>query len=94
MKDGSFATWTGLTEKLVLKYLPEAEITAKGHPNQQKQQPAAEEAANITHLSTKEGYNTGEALLQLFEPTRIKCSDLTGNFPVKSDRANNYILVA
>ena len=31
-------------------------------------------------------------LLHLFEPTE-KYSDLTGQFPVQSDRGNNYILV-
>ena len=56
--------------------------------------PAAAEAANATPLSTKSGYNTSEVLLQLFYPTETNYSDLTGTFPVQSDRGNNYILVA
>ena len=34
IKDGSFSTWPGLTEKLISKYLPESEITAKRHLDQ------------------------------------------------------------
>ena len=93
IKDGSFSTWPGLTEKLISKYLPESEITAKGYLDQQKQRPAAAAAANVTPLSTKSGENTSELLLQIFDPTEEN-SDLTGKFPVQSDRGNNYILVA
>ena len=50
--------------------------------------------ANVTPLSTKSGENTGEVLLQLFDPTEKVYSDLTGTFLVQSDRGNNYILVA
>ena len=50
--------------------------------------------ANLTPLSTKSGENTSEVLLQLFDPTEKMYSDLTRQFPVKSDRGNNYILVA
>ena len=36
---------------------------------QQKQQPAAAAAANITPLSTKAGDKTSEVFLQVFDPT-------------------------
>ena len=39
IKDGSFSTCPGLIEKLISKYLPESEITSKGHLDQQKQRP-------------------------------------------------------
>ena len=94
IKDGSFSTWPGLTEKIISKYLPESEITAKGHLDQQKKWPAAAEAENITPLSTKSVENTREVLLQLFDPTENIYSDLAGQFSVQSDRGNNYILVA
>ena len=86
--------WPGLTEKLISKYLPESDITAKGHLYQQKQRPAAVSAANVTPLSTKSGENTSEVLLQLFDPTKNIYSDLTGQFLVQSYRGNNYILLA
>ena len=72
IKDGSFSTWLGLTEKLISNYLPESEITAKWHLDHQKQLPAAAAAANVTHLSTKPGENTSEVLLQLFDRTEKK----------------------
>ena len=49
--------------------------------------------ANLTSLSTKAGDDTSEVLLQLFDPTERNYSDLTGKFPVQSDRGNSYILV-
>ena len=51
------------------KYLPESEITSKGHLDQQKQQSSLEAATNVTPLDTKKGDNTSEVLLQIFEPT-------------------------
>ena len=59
----------GLIEKLISKYLPESDTTAKGHLDHQKQLLEAAAAANITHLSTKAGDNTNELLLQIFDPT-------------------------
>ena len=82
--------WPGLTEKLISKYLPESEITPKGHLDQQKQQPASSAAEKVTPLYTKSGENTSEVLLQLFDPTEKNYSDLTGKLPVQSYRGNNY----
>ena len=69
IKDVSFSTYPGLTDKLISKYHPELEITEKGHLGKQKQQPVASAAANVAHLSTKAGENTIEVLLQIFDPT-------------------------
>ena len=69
IKYGSFSTWPGLTEKLISNYLPESEITAKGHLDQQKQIPEASADANVTPLSTNAGENTSEVILCLFYPT-------------------------
>ena len=69
IKYGYFSTWQGLIEKLILKFLPESEITAKGNLNQNKQQPEAAAAANLTPLSTNAEENTSEELLLLFDPT-------------------------
>ena len=65
----------------------------KGHLEYQKRRPATAAAANVTPLTTKEGDNTSKLLLQIFNPTKKKYSDLTGQFPVQSDRGNNQILV-
>ena len=94
IKDGSFKTWSGLTERLISKYLPESYITAKGNLDQQKQQLFSSAATNVTPLATNEVENTSEVLLQIFDPTEKLYSDLTVKFPVQLDIGNNYILVA
>ena len=38
--------------KRISKYLPESEITTKGHLNQQKQQPVTEDAEKATPIAT------------------------------------------
>ena len=75
------------------KYLPQSDITEKAHLDQQNQQPAAAAYANVTHSSTDAGENTSEVFLQIFDLTEKNYSDLTGQFPVQSQRRNNYILV-
>ena len=69
INDGSFSMWPGLTDNLISKYLPESEITAKGHLDQHKQRSASAAAENVTPVSTNSGENTSELLLQLFDPT-------------------------
>ena len=90
---GYFTTWPGLTAKLISKYITESEITSKGHIYQQKQRALAADAANVTHLSTKEVDNKNETIIQLFDQNK-KYSDLTRKFPVQSNIGNNCILVA
>ena len=94
IKDGSFSTWPGLTEKIISKYLPELEITEKGHLDQQKQRPVATEATNVTPLSTKAGWNTSEVLLQLFGPTEKNLFWPNWKISRQSYKGDNYILVA
>ena len=94
IKGESFSKWPVITEKLISKYIPESEITPKGYLEHQKQCTAAAEAANLTYLSTKVGENTSEVLLQRFDPTEKIYSDPTGQFPMQSDRGNNYSLVS
>ena len=60
--------------KLISKYLPESEITAKGHLYQHKKRPAAAAAANVTPLATEAGEKKSEGLLQLFDSTEKNMS--------------------
>ena len=91
---GSFATCPRLTAKIIIKYLPESEITAKGNLNQQNQRSVESAAANVTPIVTKAGENTNEIPLQIFDPTEYIYSDLTRKFTVQSYRDNNYIPVS
>ena len=93
IKYGSLSMWPGLKEKLISNYLPQSEITNKGHLDQQKQRLVASSAANVTPLATNAGKNTSKLILQIFDPTEEKNSDLTGIYSVQSDRVNNHILV-
>ena len=68
-KYGAFATWPGITAKLISRYLPESDIPAKGPLDHEKKRPAAAASANVTPLATREGENKNEVLLQLFDPT-------------------------
>ena len=54
----------------------------------------ASDSANIKYIATKAEENKNEILLQLFDPTEKHYPDVTGKFPVQSDKGNNYILVA
>ena len=93
INDRYFATCPGLTVKLITKYLPDSEITAKEKLDQQKQRTVVADSTNETPIETKARENTNEIILHQFDPTEKIYSDLTGKFPVQSDRWNNYILV-
>ena len=49
---------------------------------------------NVTLISTNLAENTNEILFQIFYPDKNIYSDVTGEFPVQSDRDNNFILMA
>ena len=90
-----FATWPGLTPDIVRRYLPPSEATVKGHLDQQRQckrkQPISDEqppSATGTHSHT-----IYSAIIDPSAPTGRTYSDLTGRFPVQSNRGANYILV-
>ena len=67
--DGYFSTWPDLTAKIITKYLPKSEITAKGQLEKQKERSVATSAANVTFIETKAGENKNAILFHLFDPT-------------------------
>ena len=90
-----FATWPGLTPDIVRRYLTPSDATVKGHLDQQRQckrkHPSPEEQpipSSGTHSHT-----IYAAILDPLAPTGRTYSDLTGRFPVQSNRGANYILV-
>ena len=66
------------------KYLPDSEITAKGHLDQNHQHTVEVAATYVTPIATNEVKNTNEILLHTFEPTEEIYSDLTGKFTVQA----------
>ena len=90
-----FATWPGLTANIVRRHLTPSDATVKGHLDQQRQRkhkhPSPEEQpipSSGTHSHTI--YAT---ILDPSAPTGRTYSNLTGRFPVQSNRGANYILV-
>ena len=90
-----FATWPGLTPDIVRRYLPQSDATVKGHLDQQRQrkrkQPISDETPP-TAIGTR-SHTIYSAIVDPLAPTRRTYSDLTGRFPVQSNRGANYILV-
>ena len=90
-----FATWPGLTPDIVWRYLPPSDTTVKGHLDQQRQrkrkQPISDETPS-TAIGTR-SHTIYSAIVDPSPPTGCTYSDLTGRFPVQSNRGANYILV-
>ena len=95
--NGNFITWPGITElnfkKLVGTTLP----IEKGHMDQERKKlrstTNAEEHADFFPAQIKSKVYTLFASIEkyIFEPKEKAYSDLTGRFPHKSTRGNQYI---
>ena len=95
---GFFATWPGLTSKLVLKHLPKSIATAKGHLQQDRQNIRSTKlsvaAAPLVLLSQ-------HAPPALFHQVFVETVELTGKvstdqtcrFPVTSSCGSKYLMV-
>ena len=90
-----FATWPGLTPDIVRRYLPPSEAIVKGHLDQQRQrkrkQPISDEQP--PSATGTRSHTIYSAIIDPSTPTGRTYSDLTGRFPVQSNRGANYILV-
>ena len=89
-----FVTWPNLTPQVIRRYLQPSIATAKGHLNQQRQRhhkPFPEETPP-THITTRT-HTIYAAILDPKQPTGNSFSDLTGQFPIQSNRGANYIFV-
>ena len=90
-----FATWPGLTANIVRRHLTQTDATVKGHLDQQRQRkrknPISEEQP-IPSTGTRSN-TIYAAILDPATPTGRTYSDLTGRFPIQSNRGTNYILV-
>ena len=90
-----FATWPGLTPDIVQRYLPPSDATVKGHLDQQRQRkrkPPIPEEPHPSATGTR-SHTIYSAIIDPSAPTGRTYSDLTGRFPVQSNRGSNYILV-
>jgi hypothetical protein len=95
VKDGHMITWPGLTEDAINKHLKLTLAMAMGHMNQRGQKirstskaPIEKQPAMKKDLGTKTHlvYNVVVDHDQLY-------TDLTGKFPVRSNKGNSYVMV-
>ena len=99
---GFFKTWPSLTSKRVQQFIKmNTEATVKGHLTQERKNlrstklnQNANTAQEATEYHNKEAYITIEAATpqKLFKNKTF--SNLTGKFPQKSNRANQYIFIS
>jgi hypothetical protein len=102
---GYLITWPGLTAAMVSKHLPKSLATAKGHMDQQRKntrstqiklehdshnvadnQPPTEDLGTTTHVAFV-------SLIDTAAETGKMYTDITGRFPVQSNRGYKYIFV-
>ena len=89
-----FVTWPNLTPKVIRWYLQPSLAAAKGHLNQQQQRrrkPFTKDTPP-TPIPTRT-HTIYAATLDPKQPTSNSFSDLTGRFPIQSNRGANYIFV-
>jgi hypothetical protein len=98
VKKCNLATWPGLTEEVINKHLKMTPATAMGHLNQKRQnirstnkevKPESEDE-DITPLG--KGEKTHLVFTVVLDQGQIY-TDLTGNFPARSSKGNNVLMV-
>ena len=87
-----FVTWPNLTPKVIRRYLKPSVATVKGHLNQQRQRHRKPLHITPTPIPTRT-HTIYAATLDPTQPTGNSFSDLTGRFPIQSNRGANYIFV-
>ena len=103
----NFSSWPGLTTKLINRHLPKSILTYQGHLHKEKQGLQSTKSLNKNlHLSEQlldqfplseiPNVKTHHVCYVLVDPHKIATGymDLTGRFPRRSSRGNEYILVA
>jgi hypothetical protein len=98
VKKGHLATWPGLTEDAINKYLKLPPATTMGHMNQKRQNirstnkkvKSESEDEDITPQAS--GEKTHLVFSVVLDQGQIY-TDLTGNFPVRSSKGNNVLMI-
>ena len=104
ISNNNFLTWPGLTPQLVIRNLPKSIYTYQGHLHSERQglqstkkQTKQEELTDIEDYfppSDVPNIRTNEVCYTIIDPQKeISYMDLTGRFPRKSSRGNEYLLI-
>ena len=94
IKNNFLSTWPGLTEQLVLKFLPKSEATAKGHIQQSFKGKQSTQPREPSEPPSQNPTCTHIVYLQATDLAGKFYTDQTGRFPVTSSRGFKYIMVA
>jgi hypothetical protein len=95
VKHGHLITWPGLTEDAINKHLKLTPDTAMGHMNQRRQNIRSTSKAPIEKQQppdTDSGTKTHLVYAVVFDQGQLY-TDLTGKFPVRSNKGNSYVMV-
>jgi hypothetical protein len=101
IRNGHFATWPGLTAKLVTDKLPKSITTVKGHLNRQRKNIPSTEINSIKTDTDKDNNppsgapnkRSHQVFAAVTDVTSQIATNLTGQFPITSSQGNKYILV-
>jgi hypothetical protein len=108
IKAGEYATWPGLTNKLVSKHLQNTEETAMGHLHRRRQtirstkpipvpintvQDLEPELQGQFFLNKDRTQRVDVHLVSMEELNGMISTDQTGRFPVKSIKGKSYLMV-
>ena len=100
VKAGNFVGWPLLTEKNVNKYYPDTDETQKGHLNQTRKNTRSTKGARaavafeICNAAARlRGKKENDIYISTYDVRETIYSDQTGQYPVRSQRGNKYIMV-
>ena len=101
--NGNYLSWPGIADLSFRKHFPSSLPSAKGHLDQERKKLQSTQANTVPtpSLSENEDFFPPKtqktfdrcAYLYTFQPTHTAYGDLTGRFPHKSSRGNQYLLV-
>jgi hypothetical protein len=95
VKDGHLITWPGLTESAINKHLKLTPATAMGHMNQRRHNiRSTSKAPSEKQKSPDTDFGTKAHLVYAVVVDQGQLyTDLTGKFPVRSNKGNSYVMV-
>jgi hypothetical protein len=102
IKNGNFVTWPGIDSLSLAKHLPKSIASAKGHLDQERKNLQSTKRASPIiddddFFPSPDSPNTKTysacATIEPFEAQHKAYHDLTGRFPHRSSRGNEYILI-
>ena len=97
IKAGNFTGCPMLNKRNVTKYYPETTDTPKGHLNQTRKNVRLTKPKTKpfekTDTTTLQGKKVRDIYSKVYDVRNTVFSDQTGQFPTRSKRGNNYIMV-